>query len=63
MVDTIRLELLKQMLNYGSKGGDSSQCPWKVLILDAIGQKIMSPVLKVNDLREQGVTLHLYNSQ
>ncbi|KAJ1569610.1 Vesicle trafficking between the ER and Golgi, partial [Nowakowskiella sp. JEL0078] len=32
---------------------------WKVLIYDHIGQQIISPLLKVNDLREQGVTVHM----
>ena len=32
---------------------------WKVLVLDAAGQKILSPVMKVNDLRDHGVTLYL----
>lgn len=33
---------------------------WKILILDAAGQAILSPILKVNELRECGVTLYLY---
>ncbi|RKO93438.1 Sec1-like protein, partial [Blyttiomyces helicus] len=32
---------------------------WKVLIYDQLGQDIISPLLKVNDLREQGVTVHM----
>lgn len=32
---------------------------WKVLVLDATGQRILSPVMKVNDLRDNGVTLYL----
>lgn len=35
---------------------------WKVLILDAVGQRILSPIMKVNDLRDHGVTLYLYPS-
>lgn len=32
---------------------------WKILILDSAGQAILSPILKVNELRESGVTLYL----
>lgn len=32
---------------------------WKVLIYDQLGQDIISPILKVNDLRENGVTVHM----
>jgi hypothetical protein len=33
---------------------------WKVLIFDEFGRDIISSVLKVNDLRENGVTVHMY---
>jgi len=39
---------------------ESRQDAWKILILDAAGQAILSPVMKVNELRENGVTLFLY---
>lgn len=32
---------------------------WKLLILDKVSQKILSTSLKVQDLRDAGVTLHL----
>ncbi|KAI8816681.1 Sec1-like protein [Fimicolochytrium jonesii] len=32
---------------------------WKVLIYDKFGQDLISPLLKVNDLREQGITVHM----
>lgn len=32
---------------------------WKVLIYDRVGQDILSPLLKVGELRDLGVTLHL----
>ncbi|OZJ05627.1 hypothetical protein BZG36_01526 [Bifiguratus adelaidae] len=32
---------------------------WKVLVFDTFGQQIISSVLRVNDLRENGVTVHL----
>jgi len=33
---------------------------WKVLIYDQIGGEIISPLLKVNELRELGVTVHMF---
>ncbi|ORX84001.1 Sec1-like protein [Basidiobolus meristosporus CBS 931.73] len=37
---------------------------WKVLIFDQFGQDLISSVLRVNDLRENGVTVHmLLNSE
>lgn len=64
----IFLELLKIMLNFNIAGpvGDDGLDPlqpdnaWKILILDSAGQAILSPILKVNELRESGVTLYLY---
>jgi hypothetical protein len=32
---------------------------WKVLIMDKIAQDVMATSLRVQDLREQGVTLHM----
>jgi hypothetical protein len=32
---------------------------WKVLIYDRLGQDVISPLLKVNELRECGITVHL----
>ena len=33
--------------------------PWKVLVYDAFCRDVISPLLKVGDLRKRGVTLHL----
>lgn len=33
---------------------------WKVLIYDQAGQEIISPLLKVNELRENGITVHMH---
>ena len=33
---------------------------WKVLIYDRIGQDIISPLISIKELRELGVTLHMY---
>lgn len=33
---------------------------WKVLVFDSMGRDVISSVLRVNDLRAWGVTIHLY---
>lgn len=33
---------------------------WKVLVFDGLGRDVISSVLRVNDLRSWGVTIHLY---
>ena len=35
---------------------------WKLFVMDAAGQKILGPLIKVNDLREHGVTLFTIES-
>jgi hypothetical protein len=35
---------------------------WKVLIFDKFGQDVISSIMRVNDLRENGVTVHMYAS-
>lgn len=51
------------MLNLNSPpatdGSNEVDSAWKILILDSAGQAILSPILKVNELRESGVTLYL----
>lgn len=44
-----------------SAGFDESAQPlvWKVLILDDLSKDILATSLRVQDLREQGVTLHM----
>ncbi len=55
--------LLMSMLNFNSSALKESEMvegdAWKILILDSAGQAVLSPVLKVNELRESGVTLYL----
>ncbi len=51
------------MLNCNLPESDPSRPIWKLFIMDRTAQKIVSPVLKVNDLREHGVTLFLHFSQ
>ena len=36
---------------------------WKVLVFDAVGRNVISPVLTVNELRDNGITVYLYVSQ
>jgi len=36
---------------------------WKVLVFDKLGRDIISSVMRVNDLRSCGVTIHLYGRQ
>lgn len=33
---------------------------WKILVFDDLGRDVISSVLRVNDLRNWGVTMHLY---
>lgn len=33
---------------------------WKILVYDRVGQDIISPLISVKELREQGVTLFLW---
>ena len=33
---------------------------WKVLVFDNLGRDVISTVLRVNDLRSLGITIHLY---
>ena len=53
----VQSHLIKEMLDMPSR--DSNDIPWKVLVMDSFVQRLISPVLRVNDLREHGVTLHL----
>ena len=50
------------MLNFNVMPTERSlaEPAWKVLIYDEIGQDIISPLLTVQDLRANAVTLHLF---
>lgn len=39
---------------------DNGDPIWKVLVFDNMGRDVISSVLRVNDLRSWGVTIHLY---
>lgn len=56
------LDALKQMLNLNQPltKAVANEPAWKVLIYDRIGQDIISPLISVKELRELGVTLHVY---
>ena len=63
-ISIIILELLLDMLDLEKDYVDPQQTSpvpltWKLLILDQSTSKIVSPVLKVSELRDQGVTLYL----
>ena len=38
----------------------SDDTTWKVLVYDQLGQEVIAPLLRVADLRENGVTVHMY---
>ena len=46
-----------EMLNLNQ--ADSAEPIWKVLIYDQFGQEVISPLLKMSDLRENGITVHM----
>jgi hypothetical protein len=61
----LQINSISRMLNLNSDSDQTNvsiatEPVWKVLIYDALGQEVISPLLKVNDLRERGVTVHLY---
>ncbi|KAI7853569.1 Sec1-like protein [Circinella umbellata] len=50
-------------VNTSSNSGAPNGILWKVLIFDKFGQDIISSIMRVNDLRENGVTVHMLLSQ
>ena len=52
-------EAILAMLNLNSQPAADGSVVWKVLIYDRLGQQVISPLLKVNELREQGITVHM----
>ena len=42
--------------------GANGEPVWKVLVFDNLGRDVISSVLRVNDLRGWGITIHLYVS-
>lgn len=50
------------MLDFNSESKKSTESwseQWKILIYDSFGRDIISPILKLQQLRKKGVTLHL----
>jgi hypothetical protein len=54
------------MLDFNAENADASLDTsdrwgeqWKVLIYDRLGRDIISPILKLHELRKKGVTLHM----
>jgi hypothetical protein len=56
-------EAINRMLDLNrAAGGDGASAwaePWKVLVYDKACQDVISPLLRVGDLRNRGITLHL----
>ncbi|XP_049825350.1 protein sly1 homolog [Aethina tumida] len=54
-----QISAIKQMLNLNQQQTKlgSSEPVWKVLVYDTVGQDIISPLISIKELREQGVTL------
>lgn len=46
-------------LNQPQTKNTTTEPVWKILIYDRIGQDIISPLVSVKELRDQGVTLFL----
>lgn len=59
----IQRKMINLMINFGKNSSISTERefdnPWKVLIFDQSAQDILSPIIKVHELREGGVTLYL----
>lgn len=55
-------DALKQMLNLNQPltKAVANEPTWKVLVYDRVGQDIISPIISIKELRELGVTLHVY---
>lgn len=51
---------IKRLLSLHTDSKDATgNVVWKVLVFDKLGQDVISSVLRVNDLREAGVTVHM----
>jgi hypothetical protein len=61
-VSTVDTDALLKMLNFNQEQNAEADSPivWKVLVYDKAGQDIISPILRLGELRQQGITLHLY---
>eukprot|EP00966_Prymnesium_polylepis_P088447 2046602-Prymnesium_polylepis.1 len=61
LIRTAQTDAINRMLDLNREAGDdrSWHDPWKVLVYDAFCRDIISPLLKLGDLRKRGITLHL----
>lgn len=59
-----RAEAIVRFLNLNAEEGSGSdwQGVWKVLLYDDYCHNVLAPLLKVGELRKQGITLHMYAS-
>lgn len=58
----LQVASIKRLLALNADAKTSSEeqdIIWKVLVFDKLGQDVISSVLRVNDLRESGVTVHM----
>lgn len=53
-----QITAIKRMLNLNSDE-ENTEKTWKVLVFDKHGQNVISSVLRVNDLHQCGVTVHM----
>ena len=60
MIRSEQTNALNRMLDLNREAGDRNwHDPWKVLVYDVYCRDVISPLLKIGDLRKRGITLHL----
>eukprot|EP00798_Chlamydomonas_sp_ICE-L_P019994 gene19994-26707_t len=52
-------DIILKILNFNSQTSKDPGDTYKVLVLDRFGKDLIAPLLRVNELRRHGVTLHL----
>lgn len=50
---------LVSLLNFNDPSPSNALSTWKVLVLDSRAQDVLATTLRVADLRDNGVTLHM----
>jgi hypothetical protein len=56
----LQVASLSQLLNFNTEASPSALSTWKVLVLDSRAQDVLATTLRVSDLRDNGVTLHMH---
>jgi hypothetical protein len=51
--------MISQMLVSARGAANEDAEQWRILVFDAVGLEVLSPIIKVKELRDAGVTLHL----